>query len=316
MTSPPFGTLADIAPREAWFHEERDFTPWLAANIDGLAKAIGIPLELTGTEVRVEAFEADILARNPMDDTVVLIENQLEATDHTHLGQILTYLAGLEAQTVIWISPSFREPHLSAVNWLNEHTSERFAFFGVKLRVVRIGDSPYAPIFEVVAQPNGWERRLTTTRRKAEAPTALGERRRAFWSAYHTRYPAVADLGIKPVATSSVWARVDGLAAPANLSLWIGSDDCGAFLRPARGGTIQPIFDQLSPFAAELETALGATFQASGENLLSTRFDKGYANEADWPTIIDWMEKTRMAYLAALGRVAAVLSAQERSDGR
>lgn len=155
-----FDRLIDLPLREAWRNEASDFTPWLAGNIDYLSDAIGIPLELSGTEVAVESFSADILARNTMDDSIVLIENQLETTDHTHLGQIMTYLAGLEAQTVIWIAPKFREPHLSAIRWLNQHTADGFSFFAVKARVVRIGGSPLAPIFDVVEKPNDWNRAL------------------------------------------------------------------------------------------------------------------------------------------------------------
>ena len=160
MSDIQFSRLQELPLREAWKHEAQDFTPWLAENIDHLSEAIGIPLELTGTEVAVESFSADILARNPMDDSVILIENQLEQTDHTHLGQIMTYLAGLDAKTVVWIAPSFREPHLSAIRWLNEHTADGFSFFALKARVVRIGDSPFAPMFEVVEQPNLWDRQI------------------------------------------------------------------------------------------------------------------------------------------------------------
>lgn len=140
MTQIRFDNLTDLPLHDAWRHEATDFTPWLSESIDHLSEVIGIPLELTGTEVAVESFSADILARNPMDDSVVLIENQLETTDHTHLGQIMTYLAGLEAQTVIWIAPQFREPHLSAIRWLSQHTADGFSFFAVKARVVRIGN--------------------------------------------------------------------------------------------------------------------------------------------------------------------------------
>ena len=94
------GTLKNVNLREAWSKEAQDFTPWLANNLDRLSTAIGIPLELEGQEVSVDSFSADILARNPQNDSRVLIENQLEKTDHTHLGQILTYLAGLEAQVL------------------------------------------------------------------------------------------------------------------------------------------------------------------------------------------------------------------------
>src|SRR5690349_12439656 len=112
---PVLGTLVQVPLRDAWNHEAHSFTPWLAQNLDLLAEVIGIPLEFTGREVAVDNFSADILARNPLDDSVVLIENQLESTDHSHLGQIMTYLAGLHAHTVIWIAANFQEAHLSAV---------------------------------------------------------------------------------------------------------------------------------------------------------------------------------------------------------
>ena len=134
--------LKDVAPRAVWEHEARDFTPWLAENLERLSQAIGIPLELEGTEVQVEQFAADIVAVDPEDGSRVLIENQLAASDHDHLGKILTYLAGVQAQTVVWVAPRFEEAHRSAVRWLNDHTVEPFAFFAVRVRVVQIADSP------------------------------------------------------------------------------------------------------------------------------------------------------------------------------
>ncbi len=123
-TVPNLSQLKIVDLREAWAHEAHNFTPWLAENIGQLSEAVGIPLEVEGTEVSVESFSADILARNTMDDSIVLIENQLEGSDHTHLGQIMTYLAGLEAHTIIWVAKDFREPHLAALRWLNDHTGE------------------------------------------------------------------------------------------------------------------------------------------------------------------------------------------------
>src|SRR3546814_19089074 len=109
MTDIRFGTLEEMPLRQAWSHEAHQFTPWLAENIRHISKAVGIPLELTGQEVRVETFAADILKRNPQDGTLVLIDNQLEQTDHPHLVQIRTYLAGIEARAVIWNEQAFRQ---------------------------------------------------------------------------------------------------------------------------------------------------------------------------------------------------------------
>ena len=109
-----FGELKNVSLRDVWGHEANDFTPWLAENMERLSKAIGVPM-LEGTEVEVEQFSADIVARNPSDDSRVLIENQLEGSDHTHLGQILTYLAGVQARTVVWIARNFHDSHRSAI---------------------------------------------------------------------------------------------------------------------------------------------------------------------------------------------------------
>ena len=132
-----FGELIDVDLRETWVHEANDFTPWLAENMHRLSQAIGVDLELEDTEVSVEGFSADILARIPSDGSMVVIENQLENTNHTHLGQVLTYLAGLEVQTVIWIAREFQGPHLSAV-W---HTKSRIRGAAVllELRAVQFG---------------------------------------------------------------------------------------------------------------------------------------------------------------------------------
>lgn len=137
----------------------------------------------------MDKFSADILARNPHDDSLVLIENQLENTDHNHLGQIMTYLAGLEVRTVIWIAAGFQEAHLSAVRWLNDNTIDPFAFFAVKVKVVHIGNSPLAPVFEVLERPSQWERQLHALAKETRALTSIGQLRVDFWSHYLQRYP-------------------------------------------------------------------------------------------------------------------------------
>ena len=156
-----FGQLKDMDIRDVWPYEANNFTPWLAENLSHLAEAIGIPLELEGTEIAVEGYSADILGTYPADGSRVIIENQLETTDHTYLGQITTYLAGLEAKTVVWIARDFRGTHLSAIRWLNTHTTDDLAFFAIKLRVVQIGDNSLvvATFFEAVERLNEWSGR-------------------------------------------------------------------------------------------------------------------------------------------------------------
>ncbi len=165
------GTLTNVNVREVWPNEASDFTPWLAANLEQLAEAIGMPLTAEATEVEVDGFYADIVAVNPDTGKRVLIENQLETTDHKHLGQILTYLSGLDAETVIWIAPEFHSAHLSAIRCLNERTVEPTAFVAVRIRAIRIGEAtPIAPLFEVMENPAAGKRSCVCQCKKPPAP--------------------------------------------------------------------------------------------------------------------------------------------------
>lgn len=153
----PLSKLERVPLREAWKHEANDFTPWLAEedNLNTLADALGLAdLELVATEHWVGEFKLDILCTS--GDDQVIIENQLEKTNHSHLGQILTYAAGTGAKKVIWVAESFRPEHVAALEFLNQNTTEELSFFAVEVELWRIGDSPFAPKFEVVAKPNDW----------------------------------------------------------------------------------------------------------------------------------------------------------------
>lgn len=185
MTIPDLARIEKVDLRKAWVSEAADFTPWLAQeeNLRLLGDSLGIPLELVSTEESVGPFAADILCKDPLSEQWVLIENQLEQTDHTHLGQIITYAAGLDATTVIWIAARFVEQHRAAVDWLNEITGEGTNFFGVEVELWRIGGSPQmAPRFSVVSKPNSWSKqvpKMGRIARKWDEPSffkTLGER--------------------------------------------------------------------------------------------------------------------------------------------
>ena len=141
-----------------WSKEAGDFTPWLAQdkNLSLLGETIGLELELEAQEKNVGPFRADLLCKNTATDTWVLIENQLERTDHTHLGQLLTYAAGLNAVTIVWVASRFAEDHRAALDWLNEVTGSNINFFGLEIELWKIGDSEVAPKFNVASKPNDW----------------------------------------------------------------------------------------------------------------------------------------------------------------
>ena len=187
------GRLERVDLRAEWTKEDRDFTPWLARedNIALLGETLNMSLEVEQEERRVGRFSADILCKDTgsTDAGWVVIENQLETTDHSHLGQILTYAAGLEAKTCVWVAAKFHEEHRAAIDWLNEISGDDHQFFGLEIELWRIGDSPAAPKFNIVAKPNDWKREVGRSARSME-PANLTETKRlqlAFWEALKER---------------------------------------------------------------------------------------------------------------------------------
>ena len=169
MMSKNLKQLTPVDLSEVWENEPQHFTPWLAReeNLTLLGEALGIELELEAQEINVGDFRADILCKNTVDDSWVLIENQLEPTDHRHFGQILTYAAGLDAATVIWIAKVFRREHCAMLDWQNRITDRRYRFFGVEVKVWQIEDSSPAVQFEVVSGPNDWSRGVNENTQRA-----------------------------------------------------------------------------------------------------------------------------------------------------
>ena len=295
------GELREVPVRNIWRNETRDFTPWLAENLDRLSEAIGIRLDLSGTEIAVENFAADILARNIEDGSFVLIENQLEKTDHTHLGQILTYLAGLEAKTVIWISPDFQEPHLSAIRWLNEHTADDFSFFAVRLKVIRIGDSAPAVIFDVLERPSGWERALSEKRRKGY--TEESEKRLAFWTYFAKRHPEAVRDGFRPNRHWVAWFPLaDG---DIQLVLSIGQKQCGVFVRGGWEEKKDRAREILGPYLDELARDLGAVAKPDHRegHVLQIWRPLSFLDEGRWDDLADWLEERRQAFKHSIEKI-------------
>lgn len=178
--------LEEVELREVWPDEAQDFTPWLAEeeNLTLLGKTLDMELELEAQEIYVGDFRADILCRNE-DGSRVLIENQLEKTDHDHLGKILTYSAGLNVHTIIWIAREFRDEQLAALDQLNEITDERFRYFGIEIKVWQIGNSARAPQFEIVCSPNNWSRTVSrdTERTVNKNLSETQQLKKKYWSA-------------------------------------------------------------------------------------------------------------------------------------
>lgn len=178
------GQLKEIKDlRKVWPHEALEFTPWLSKeeNLMLLSDAVGLEITVNETESSVGDFNVDIYAAETGTDRKIIIENQLEDTDHDHLGKLITYASGKTADIVIWIVKRAREEHRAAIEWLNHHTDENIAFFLVEIKLYQIGDSDIAAKFEVIEKPNDWAKEMK--RRASNSPTL--QARYEYWVAFN-----------------------------------------------------------------------------------------------------------------------------------
>ena len=259
--------------------------------LGALSEAVGMELEWETTEKAVGPFSADILCKNAFNDEWVLIENQLEKTDHTHLGQIITYAAGLQASTVIWIAREFREEHRAALDWLNEHTSKHLRFFGVTIELWRIGDSVPAPRLHVVARPNDWSKSVEAA--KEYSPRQLFCRK--YWTAFNEVLEVSPGPLRPPAPAKGSWINFSigktsvYLAAVINpSSRWIRAEVylAGTFAKSR--------FQQLIQHKEIIEQTTGAL---NWQELVGrqdcrislTRTNTNPADESDWSNQHEWL---------------------------
>ena len=200
MNTKPLGRLKKVDLCSYWKREDTHFTPWMAEeeNIGLLGETVGIELEVQEQEANVGPFRADILCRNTADNTLVLIENQLERTDHSHLGQLMTYAAGLDAVTLIWVVERFTEEHRAALDWLNRITDDGFHFFGLEVELWQIGDSVAAPKFNVVAKPNDWAKTVREAAHGHGKALTPGQQTQVDYWASFAAYINGRDTSIRP----------------------------------------------------------------------------------------------------------------------
>jgi hypothetical protein len=149
------GRIQEVDLRSVWPHEAMSFTPWLEENPEELGELLGLDLDLS-KEHPIGSFSLDLFGTDLNTGRRVIIENQLERSNHSHLGQLLTYAGGIRPQIVVWVAKEIRDEHRAALAWLNSVTDNETHFFGVEVKAVKIGDSLPAPMLDLVVEPNVW----------------------------------------------------------------------------------------------------------------------------------------------------------------
>jgi len=264
------GSIQNVDPRSVWPNEAGDFTPWLAEHADLLGEALGLEIETEQREAAVGAFSLDLLGREVGSDRVVIVENQLERTDHGHLGQLLAYAAGLDAKIVVWISPDVREEHRDAVHWLNEQTTDAVAFFAVELEVWKIGESLPAPRFNVVAQPSNFQRQIV--RKTSAAPSKRGAMYQEFFGDLVSRLrDAHPNFTGRRVIRPEIWIGFGsgregfsvnaGFASGSRFRVELYIDPAGRSGQSGRPDLNKAVFDHLQIDLNSIEHELGASLE-------------------------------------------------------
>ena len=186
MSTLKLGRLEEVDVRKLWSHEQYDFSNWLAKeeNIDLLNEALGLTLVYIEKEVFVGSYRCDIVANDETTGERIIIENQLEQSNHDHLGKVITYASGLDAKVIVWIVKEAREEHRSAVEWLNNNTNKDINFFLIEIHAYKIGDSLYAPKFEIVEKPNDFIKTGKTQSGSGDLNKSQSERL-IFWTRFN-----------------------------------------------------------------------------------------------------------------------------------
>ena len=220
MNKLKLGKLEEVDIRELWRHEQYDFSGWLAKeeNMEMLSNEIGLTLTDVNQEVFVGAYRCDLVAKDETTGITVVIENQLEATNHDHLGKIITYASGLDADVVIWIVKEAREEHRSAIEWLNNKMTKGVSFFLMEIHAFRIGDSLPAPQFVIIEKPNDFVKTASVSRDNGELSKAQSERFN-FWTQFNEMVAARNKPFNIRKATTDHWYNVALGTSDAHISV-------------------------------------------------------------------------------------------------
>ena len=253
------GKIEKVPLRDIWKHEANDFTKWLQNNIDVLSEVINLPLTNVEREQSTGNFYVDLTAEDNSGNTVI-IENQLEKSNHDHLGKIITYLSSMDARTAIWIVSEPRPEHVSAINWLNESTAANF--YLLKIEGVKIGDSDPAPLLTLIVGPSEETENVGKSKREKKERYVL---RREFWTIVLNKLKDKTNLFNAVSPSESSWIGAGSGKRGIQYTMWVTQDDARVTLYIDRGKESEEenksILDKLEAYKDEVEAIYGDKFE-------------------------------------------------------
>ena len=290
------GNLKGVDLRTMWANESAHFTPWLATQerMQQLGEALGLELELENTEVPVGPYRADILARDAGSDKYVVIENQIEKTNHDHLGKCITYGTVLDASSIVRIAAEFTDEHRKALDWLNDHTSEELGFYGVVVELWQIDDSLPAPRFNVVSKPAGIVRQASISK-NSEPLTDARRLQLEFWSEFRERLKNRPEIPTVPSAHARYWFDVSLGRTGIHLSNVANTSQNFIGIRVyLRNDIADGALAQLQEQREEIEKELGTQLDwnpnpQNRDKIIMLSREADLSAGSRWPEYLEWL---------------------------
>ena len=303
----PLGILENVDVRSQWPKEAADFTPWLAEeeNVSKLAEALGLELEVLRIEAAVGPYSADILAQDSSGDYVV-IENQLEKTNHDHLGKLITYAAVLGARSVIWVAPWFTDEHRKSLDWLNDHTTDDLSFFGVQVELWSIDNSVPAVRFNTVSRPAEIIRQATAT--KSEELSEARQLQLDWWTMFREALVASNLVGSTPMPRAQYWYDIGlgrtGLYLSNVANTYDNRIGVRVYLHGKSGG--DSALEQLSADRELIEQEIGESLQwnpnpDNKDKIIAISRSADLSDRKQWSEYISWMLDMTKRFREAFG---------------
>lgn len=285
--------IKKLSIRDIW-HKEEEFTKWLEKNIDSLAEVLGFDINIISREEKVGPFKVDLYGEDKSGNKVI-IENQFEETDHTHLGQILTYTVNLEANACVWIVEDPVEEHANVIDWLNEVTPDNLSFYLVKIEVIKIGkDSPVSPLFTIIKKPTQAKKQIGKEEKDYAERHVVREK---FWSQFLSEINKISPIckNLSPVTEAWIGSSMGMGGVGLNLVISKKYARVEIYINRGEKKENKRVFDLLFDMKNEIEKKMREKldWQRMDENVTCriALEQKGVNvfNEDDWPKMNKFM---------------------------